>query len=172
MVKAVTLVFCSIQYHFIWHICAKFGISFLPQSLDIAPNSDEGVSDFRISGQSLIKRNCHKSRTSDDIDMKIGPVTTRDKRKKQQQKSLTFCNVGKLWRHCYFSNLRSIWSNAEVGFRTHSNLLSYKKWKQSYKIFNTVLTLLLWVKVLFWPKNTDFLQTKLLITAKLRGSWY
>ena len=33
------------------------------------------ISDFQISGQSFIKRNCHNSRTSDYIDMKLGPVT-------------------------------------------------------------------------------------------------
>ena len=37
----------------------------------------------------------------------------------------------------------------------NSNLPSYKNWKQNYKIYNTTLTLLLWVKVLFWPKNAD-----------------
>ena len=30
---------------------------------------------FPISGQSLIKENCHNSRTIDDIDMKLGRVT-------------------------------------------------------------------------------------------------
>ena len=40
----------------------------------------------------------------------------------------------------------------------NSNLLSYKNWKQNSKISNTALTLLLWVKVLFLPKNADFLQ--------------
>ena len=44
--------------------------------------SDEGISDFWISGQSLIKGNCHNSRTSDGIDMKLGPVTKLDKRNK------------------------------------------------------------------------------------------
>ena len=38
----------------------------------------------------------------------------------------------------------------------NSNLLSYNNWKQNWKIFNTALTLLLWVKVLFLPKNGDF----------------
>ena len=47
----------------------------MPQSPDIGKNSDVGISDFRISGQSLIKENCHNSKTSDDIDMKLGPVT-------------------------------------------------------------------------------------------------
>ena len=35
------------------------------------------------------------------------------------------------------------------------NLLSYKNWKQNKKISNTLSLL---VKVLFWPKNADFLQ--------------
>ena len=42
-------------------------------------NSDGGISDFWISGQSFIKKNCHKSRISHDIDIKIGPVTKLDK---------------------------------------------------------------------------------------------
>ena len=33
----------------------KFGIPKLPQSPDIGLNSDGGISDFRITGQSLIK---------------------------------------------------------------------------------------------------------------------
>ena len=44
----------SIQQHFIKDIRAKFGIPNLPQSPDIKQNSDKGISDFRISGQSLI----------------------------------------------------------------------------------------------------------------------
>ena len=48
-------------------ICAKFGIPNLPQSPDIGENSDEGISDFRISGQSLINKNWYNSRTSNDL---------------------------------------------------------------------------------------------------------
>ena len=44
--------------------------------------SDEGICNFWISDQSLIKGNCHNSRTSDGIDMKLGPVTKLDKRNK------------------------------------------------------------------------------------------
>ena len=36
-------------------------------------NPDGDISDFRISGQSLIKRNCQNARTNDDTDMKLGP---------------------------------------------------------------------------------------------------
>ena len=68
-------------------VCAKFDIHNLPQSPDIGQISDGGNSNFRISGLSLIKRNCHNSRTSDDIDKRLGPVTKLNKRnKKQRQK--------------------------------------------------------------------------------------
>ena len=50
--------------------------------------SDEGISDFWISGQSLIKGNCHNSRTSDGIDMKLGPVTKLNKRNKTISKKI------------------------------------------------------------------------------------
>ena len=60
-----------------------------PQSPDIGQNSkdkDGGISDFRISSQSLMKRNCHNSRTSYNIEMKFGPVTKLDKRNKTTSK--------------------------------------------------------------------------------------
>ena len=79
--------FCSIQNQFIRDIHAKFGIPNLPQSPDIDQNPDGGISDFRISGQSLIKENYHNSRTSDEIDMKLGPVTQLDKRNKTPSKN-------------------------------------------------------------------------------------
>ena len=43
----------------------------------------------RISGQSLINENCPNSRTSNDTDMELGPVTKRDKRNTTKQKHLT-----------------------------------------------------------------------------------
>ena len=55
-------------------ILVKFAIHNSSQSPDTGQNSDGGISGFRISGQSLIKENCHNSRTSDDIDMKLRPV--------------------------------------------------------------------------------------------------
>ena len=111
-VRAVTLEFCSIQQYFIEDICAKFGIHNLPQSPDIGQNSDGGISDFRISGQSLIKENCYNSRTSDDIDMKLATVTRLDKRNKTTSKTL--------WRYCHFSDFWPSWISLEAGFRTQS----------------------------------------------------
>ena len=58
----------------------------MPQSPDIGQNSDGGIFDFPISAQSLIKVNCHNSRPSDDIDMKLGPVTKLDKGNKTMSK--------------------------------------------------------------------------------------
>ena len=58
-------------------------------------NSDGGIYDFRISVQSLIKENCHNSRTSDDTDMKLGPVTKPDKRNKTTSKNLTMTSCRK-----------------------------------------------------------------------------
>ena len=37
-------------------------------------------SDFRISGQSFINKNCQNSRNSHGIDMKLGTVTKLDKK--------------------------------------------------------------------------------------------
>ena len=64
----------------------KFGIHNSPKSPDIGENSDGGISEIWISGQSLIKENCHNSRTSDDIDMNLGPVPKLDKRDKATSK--------------------------------------------------------------------------------------
>ena len=43
-------------------------------------NSDGSISDFQISGQSFIEENYHNSRTSNDIDVKPGPVTKLEKK--------------------------------------------------------------------------------------------
>ena len=45
-------------------------------------------SDFWIFGQSLIKENYHNSRTSDDIDMKHGPLTKIGKNKRTSKKMM------------------------------------------------------------------------------------
>ena len=77
----VTLTFCSIQWLFITDIRTKFIIPNLSQCTDIGQNSDGGIFDIRISSQSFINENCHNWRTSDDIDMKLEPVTKLDKEK-------------------------------------------------------------------------------------------
>ena len=97
-------------WYFLRYIRAKFSIPTLPYSPDVGENTEERISDFRISGQSLVKENYHNSRTSDIdnqyIDTKLGSVTKLAKRDKK-------C-------HCHFPNLWLIWSNPEAGFWTHS----------------------------------------------------
>ena len=66
------------------------------QSPDIGQNSDGDISDFQISGQSLIKENCHNSRTNVDIDMKLGSVTKIDTRNKITSKKLTMTSCQKI----------------------------------------------------------------------------
>ena len=89
IVKAVTRIFCSIQSHFISDIHAKFGVPNLPQSSDIGQSSDRCIFNFCISGQSLTKENGHNSRTSNDVDIKLGSVTIIQMRNKTASKNLT-----------------------------------------------------------------------------------
>ena len=55
----------------------------------IGLNLDGGISDFQISSQSLIKKNCYNSRTSNDIDIKLGPVIKLNKKNTVTLKKLT-----------------------------------------------------------------------------------
>ena len=59
-------------------------VSIICPSLQILGKTQTGV--FLISGQSLIKENCHNSRTGYDIDMKLESVTKLDKRNKTTSK--------------------------------------------------------------------------------------
>ena len=119
---------------------------------------------FWISGQSLIKRNCHNSWTSDDIDIKLEPITKLDKRNKTtSKKSWRLRHIEKFWRHCHFSMYGQFGAICKPDSgctvcKTYIFINSHKNWKQNWKISNTALTLLLWVNVLFWLKNADFLQ--------------
>ena len=58
----------------------------MPQSLVTVQNSDMGISDFEISGQYLLNENYDNSRASDDINMKLRPVTKLDKKNKTTSK--------------------------------------------------------------------------------------
>ena len=73
MVKAVTLPFCSIQPLFI--------LTLAPDSRYCA-NLRREYFRFPYYWSFPYKENCHNSRTSDNIDMKLGPVTKLGKRNK------------------------------------------------------------------------------------------
>ena len=120
---------------------AKLCIHNLDQSTDIGLNSEGGISDFRISGQSLIKENCHNSRISDDIDMKLGPVTKLEKRNKITSK---ISDVDVMSENCDVIVIFQIFGQFGLVRRTgfghrvcksyvfsKSNLWSYKASKQN-----------------------------------------
>ena len=89
---AVNIAFCSIQYLFIKEIRDKFGIPNLSQSPDIVQNSDVSIYDLQSSGQFLVNKNCNKSGTSNDMDMKLGPVNcTRETWKRQNCLRMMSC---------------------------------------------------------------------------------
>ena len=88
-VKAKNWHFPAISRIWLETFVLNFRVSSLFQSPDIGQNSDGDIFDFRISGQSLVKENCHNSRTSYDINMKLGSVTKLDKASKIKSKKLT-----------------------------------------------------------------------------------
>ena len=95
-----------------------------------------GISDFQISGQSLIKENFHNSRSNYDIGMKFRPVTKLDKRNKATSKKSDYyfmsenCDVIAIFR---IFGLFGAVQRPDSGHRvcksyvfSNSNLLSYK----------------------------------------------
>ena len=57
----------------------------------IEQNLDGSIFDFRISGQSLTNENCHKSNTSNDIDMKLEPAIKLGKGNTTTSKKIDDC---------------------------------------------------------------------------------
>ena len=109
------------------------------QSPDIGQNSDGDISDFRISGQSLSKVNCHNSRTSNDVDKKLGSVTKIDKRNKTTSKKFdnvvmsAKCDVVVIFPIYGQSGAIRKLDSGGIVCKTYisinSNFLSYKDWK-------------------------------------------
>ena len=105
-VKAVTLAFCSFQYLFIRDIHAKFGIPNLPQSPDFGQNPGKGISDFWISGQSFVNKNCNKNQSL--LTWKLNQLLNLARETWQCQ-----------WCHCLFYIFWPICSHPEAGFSMH-----------------------------------------------------
>ena len=151
----------------------KFGITNLSQSLDNGQNSTGGISNFRVSGQFLVNVNCPNSWSSDDIDMKLGTVIKLDKRNKTTSKNL---KVTSLPFFQFMANLNQFgsWipSDQSVKLKFLLTVTSYlTKNENRTKESATQVTLLLWGKVLFFPKIADFLQ-KTPTSAKIWEPWY
>ena len=85
-VKTVTLEFAAFS-NILSETLVPNLVSIARPSLQILGKTQKGIiSDFRMFGQSLIKENCHNYRASDDIFMKLGPVTKLDKKSKTTSK--------------------------------------------------------------------------------------
>ena len=112
--EAVNLTFCSINELFI------------RESSDINQKLDGFISNFRNSGQILYKKNCHNSRTSEEIEMKFEPGTKLGKRTRTTWKKLTMTSVQQNTKSSSFSG----WMVYDSYVFINSSLLSYKKSKQ------------------------------------------
>ena len=95
----------SVTFH-LKHSC-QIWYPNLTQSSDIRQNSDKSISYFRSIP-------CHNCRTSNDIDMKLGPVTKLDNKNmttsKKKKKNGRWFHVSKLC-HRSFSDIWPIWGN-------------------------------------------------------------
>ena len=123
----------------------------LPQTTGIGQNSDGGISDIQISGQSLIKENCHNSRTSDDIDIKIRPVTTLEKKNMATSKNWTITSCQQIVTSLFFLRIYGQYAaiqklnSRRMVYKTSLTVTFYltKPESRTKKIFNTALILLL-----------------------------
>ena len=104
----------------------------------LGKNSDGGIYDFQKSGQSLIKINCHNSRTGDDIEW---PVTKRDKRNNPASQKFNNNvmpeNLEVIVIFPIYDQFRAIQKpdSGRIDWKSYilinSNLSSYKNWKQN-----------------------------------------
>ena len=63
-------------------------MSELAPSSDVSQNPYRIIFDFWISVKFLIQKNCYNSRTTNDIDIKLGPVTKPDNLNKTAAKNV------------------------------------------------------------------------------------
>ena len=133
-------------------------------------SSNGGISSFWISGQSLIKENCHNYRTSHDIDMKLRPVTKIDKTKKTaSKKSGESANIDVIVSFSIYGLFGATpkpdsWC-CKICIFINTNSLSYKRVKTELKI------------LLHSSHNIDlgkgtFFKKTMLASAKLKRSWF
>ena len=90
------------------HFCLHFHSPIIENLVlypDTVQNSDGGYYIFQISSQSFSNKNCHNSRTSNDFEMKLRPVTKYDNRNRpiiqKSNHDVILINYNVLC-HCYF----------------------------------------------------------------------
>ena len=113
---------------------------------------------FPISDQLLLNKSCHISRTSNDIDIKLGSVTKLDKR---NTKMLKRFDDDVMSEYFDVTVIFSIYGQFGAIQRSDSGrMVSNTYIFINSNLFKKFLILLLWVKVLFLLENPDLLQKK------------
>ena len=135
------MVFCSIKYLFIRDVHTKFDILSSLQCSDIGENSDGGNSWFVVKfGVTLINKDYHNSRTSDDIDMKLRLLAKFDKRNTKMWKRLMMTSCQEIMTslvlfsiYDQFCAIQRLDSRYIVHYSSMfmNNLLSKKNWNQN-----------------------------------------
>ena len=101
-----------------------------------------------------------------DQDLNLARETRKRQKKKKIHDDILSANFDAiviLWIYTQFGPMLKLDFGRMVcktNVFININFLSYKNCKQNSNISNTVLILLLWVKVIFSPKNANFLQKK------------
>ena len=134
-----------------------------------------------LSPVSLIKENCHNSRTSDDIDMKLWPVTKLDRKNKTTSKKfgddVMSGNYDVIVLFPIFGQFGAIWkpdSGRIVCKTTFSLIVTFyltKTETRTKKSLTQPSHSCLEYRYYFCQKCWFFAK-KLLISAKFRRPWY
>ena len=147
---------------------------------------------FPISGllvKSLINKNCDNTWTSNNINIKLGPVTKIDKRNRSTQKNDTASSnydvIDIFTIYVYLQQSGSRISDTRSLFLTFSLIAVFylTNLKTELQIFKTALIQFLWVKVLllktkkkdkkdvdFLAKNADISKCRKILVLKGRLS--
>ena len=147
---------------------------------------------FPISGllvKSLINKNCDNTWTSNNINIKLGPVTKIDKRNRSTQKNDTASSnydvIDIFTIYVYLQQSGSRISDTRSIFLTFSLIAVFylTNLKTELQIFKTALIQFLWVKVLllktkkkdkkdvdFLVKNADISKCRKILVLKGRLS--
>lgn len=84
------------------HITNAKAENFNSRKTNMGQNSDRGISNFQISDKSLINKNCHNLRTSNNIGIKLGSVTELDKENKTASKKLMVTSCWQILTSSFF----------------------------------------------------------------------
>ena len=141
---------------FYWRHSCQMWYSQLPPVSRYCAKFRQSISDFPISGQSLIKEKCHNPRTKVILVWNLDQWLKLTTETKPHQKNCDVIVIFPIYGR--FEAIRKP-DLGHIVCKTifiNSNLLFFKNWTQNEKTSTTALTLLLWVKVLYLPKNTFF----------------